>query len=84
MGLPPEQSLQLPFVTINNESANKLSIVPPICDDVMSAEEEDDVNNEVEQLDERPLTRQELDKRTLKEFTRKNVNSTSGLVRVIS
>ena len=76
--------MQLPFVTINNETANKLTIVPPVCDDVASADEEEDVNNEVEQLDERPLTRQELDKRTLKEFTRKNVNSTSGLVRVIT
>ena len=79
VGLPPEQSLQLPVVTIaNDNSATKITIQPPSYDDVNSEDEEE--NGEGEQLDERPLTRQELDKRTLKEFTRKS-NTNSGFTR---
>jgi coiled-coil domain-containing protein 63/114 len=83
VGLPPEQSLQLPNVTITNDSATKIAIVPPSYDDVNSDEEEDENGGENEALDERPLTRQELDKRNLKEFARKSNNGASGLMRAI-
>lgn len=80
VGLPPEQSLQLPFVTINNDSGTKISIQPPSYDDVNSDEDDDENGGENDQLDERPLTRQELDKRNQKEYARKT-NNASGLVR---
>ena len=83
VGLPPEQSLQLPFVTIDNSAAKKISIQPPSYDDVNSEEEEDGDGGENENLDERPLTRQELDKRNQKEFARKT-NNASGLVRMMA
>ena len=83
VGLPPEQSLQLPNVTITNESTAKISIQPPSYDDVNSDDEEDENGGENDALDERPLTRQELDKRNLKEFARKSNNGTSGLMRAI-
>lgn len=83
VGLPPEQSLQLPNVTITNDSVTRISIQPPSYDDVNSDEEEDGESGENDALDERPLTRQELDKRNLKEFARKSNNGASGLMRAI-
>ena len=76
IGLPNEQTLQLPSV-VAVEQSQKFSVHPPSYDDISSSDSGEDE-------DERPLTRHELEKRTLKEFTRKGVytapgNATSGL-----
>lgn len=64
IGQPNEQSLQLPSVVVA-ESPSKLSVVAPSYEDMSSGEDSDS------EEDERPLTRQELDKRTMREFSRK-------------
>jgi chromosome segregation ATPase len=64
IGQPNEQSLQLPSV-VAAESPSKLNIVAPSYEDMSSGEDSDS------EEDERPLTRQELDKRTMREFSRK-------------
>jgi coiled-coil domain-containing protein 63/114 len=64
IGQPNEQSLQLPSV-VAVESPSKLNVTAPSYEDMSSGEDSDS------EEDERPLTRQELDKRTLREFSRK-------------
>lgn len=64
IGQPNEQSLQLPSV-IAADSPSKLNVMAPSYEDMSSGEDSDS------EEDERPLTRQELDKRTLREFSRK-------------
>jgi chromosome segregation ATPase len=71
IGLPNEQTLQLPSV-VAVEAAQKISIHPPSQDEISSSDSGEDE-------DERPLTRHELEKRTLKEFTRKGVYSAPGM-----
>ena len=68
IGQPNEQSLQLPSVTAV-ESPSKLSVVAPSYEDMSSGDDSDS------EEDERPLTRQELDKRTLREFSRKGTGA---------
>lgn len=63
IGLPNEQTLQLPSV-VAVEASQKIPVHPPSYDDMSSSDSGEDE-------DERPLTRHELEKRTLKEFTRK-------------
>jgi coiled-coil domain-containing protein 63/114 len=66
IGLSNEHSLQLPSVVpASLVLASKVAVQPPAFEDMSSGED-----SEVEE-DERPLTRQELEKRTLREFTRK-------------
>mmetsp|Transcript_11347 Transcript_11347/g.17280 ORF Transcript_11347/g.17280 Transcript_11347/m.17280 type:complete len:531 (+) Transcript_11347:100-1692(+) len=72
IGQPNEQSLQLPSV-MAVESPSKLSVMAPSYEDMSSGEDSDS------EEDERPLTRQELDKRTLREFSRKG-GATTGAV----
>jgi coiled-coil domain-containing protein 63/114 len=64
IGQPNEQSLQLPSVMVA-DSPSKLNVMAPSYEDMSSGEDSDS------EEDERPLTRQELDKRTLREFSRK-------------
>ena len=64
IGQPNEQNLSLPSV-VAAESPSKLMVVAPSYEDMSSGEDSDS------EEDERPLTRQELDKRTLREFSRK-------------
>lgn len=64
IGQPNEQSLQLPSVIVA-DSPSKLNVMAPSYEDMSSGEDSDS------EEDERPLTRQELDKRTLREFSRK-------------
>lgn len=66
IGLPNEQTLQLPSV-VPVEATQKIAPPPPSYDDISSGSESGD------EQDERPLTRQELEKRTLKTFLRKGV-----------
>lgn len=75
IGLPDENTLQLPSVT-PADSMGRLAVLPPSFDEMSSGEDSEG------EKDERPLTRQELEKRTLREFTRKTgtlSNSTSNL-----
>lgn len=71
IGQPNEQSLQLPSV-MAAESPSKLSVTAPSYEDMSSGDDSDS------EEDERPLTRQELDKRTLREFSRKGGGTSSG------
>jgi hypothetical protein len=48
--------------------SNKLTVQPPSYEEISSGE-----NSEGEEEDERPLTRAELEKKTLKEFARKGI-----------
>lgn len=64
IGQPNEQALQLPSVG-PPVSPTKLTVAAPSYEDMSSGEDSDS------EEDERPLTRQELDKRTLREFSRK-------------
>jgi len=64
IGLPDENTLQLPSVT-PADSMGRLAVLPPSFDEMSSGEDSEG------EKDERPLTRQELEKRTLREFTRK-------------
>ena len=50
--------------------ATKLTVQPPSYEEMSSGE-----NSEGEEEDERPLTRAELEKKTLKEFTRKGITT---------
>ena len=63
-GVTNEYSLQLPVI-VQADPAMKFIVQPPSYDDMSS---DDDSENE---QDERPLTRQELEKRTAKEIARK-------------
>jgi hypothetical protein len=65
IGLPNEHTLQLPSV-VPAEGMGKMSVLPPSYDDMSSGEDSEG------ERDERPLTRQELEKRTLREFNRKS------------
>ena len=64
IGLPNEHTLQLPSV-VPAESSSKRAISPPRFEEMSSGEDSEG------EKDERPLTRQELEKRTLREFNRK-------------
>ena len=65
IGLPNEHTLQLPSV-IPAEGSVKRAISPPRFEEMSSGEDSEG------EKDERPLTRQELEKRTLREFNRKS------------
>lgn len=71
IGLANDQTLQLPSV-VQADGTHKISVHPPSYDDMSSGED-----SEGEEEDERPLTRHELEKRTLKDFTRKGVTTAS-------
>jgi coiled-coil domain-containing protein 63/114 len=71
IGQPNEQSLQLPSVMVA-DSPSKLNVMAPSYEDMSSGEDSDS------EEDERPLTRQELDKRTLREFSRKGNGNLAG------
>lgn len=64
IGLPNENTLQLPSV-VPAEGVSKVAVQPPSYDEMSSGEDSEG------EKDERPLTRQELEKRTLREFNRK-------------
>eukprot|EP01041_Mallomonas_annulata_P008843 gene8843-18322_t len=68
-----EPMLQLPSV-VPAEFTTKLTVQPPSYDDMSSGDESD------EEEDERPLTRQELDKRTMK-FSRKGLKQENSTVK---
>jgi hypothetical protein len=72
VGQPNEQPLQLPSVG-GGDGPHKLTIQPPAYDE-MSGDD-----SEGEEEDERPLTRQELEKKTLKEFTKKGMSTSSPI-----
>ncbi|CAM9091647.1 unnamed protein product, partial [Ectocarpus fasciculatus] len=65
IGQTNESSLQLPSVLAMEQNTTKFAVAIPSYEDMSSGEESDS------EEDERPLTRQELDKRTLREFSRK-------------
>jgi Skp family chaperone for outer membrane proteins len=65
IGLPNESTLQLPSVVPVDGISKVLPTTIPSYEDMSSGEDSEG------EKDERPLTRQELEKRTLKEFTRK-------------
>lgn len=64
IGQPNEQTLQLPSV-VAVDSPTKMMVIAPSYEEMSSGDDSDS------EEDERPLTRQELDKRTLREFSRK-------------
>ena len=66
IGVTNEHVLQLPSV-IPVDSNTKLDVRPPSYENIDSGDEEDLEGNE----DERPLTRAELEKKTVRDFTRK-------------
>lgn len=66
IGLPNEHTLQLPSVVPAVENSTKRTISPPRFEEMSSGEDSEG------EKDERPLTRQELEKRTLREFNRKS------------
>jgi chromosome segregation ATPase len=73
IGLPNETTLQLPSVVPVDGVGKVLPTTIPSYEDMSSGEDSEG------EKDERPLTRQELEKRTLKEFTRKaNMMLTQG------
>lgn len=65
IGMPNEATLQLPSVVPVDGIGKVLPSTIPSYEDMSSGEDSDG------EKDERPLTRQELEKRTLREFTRK-------------
>jgi hypothetical protein len=72
IGLSNEHVLQLPSV-IPADGTTKLDIRPPSYEDASSGEDDEIEGGE----DERPLTRAELEKKTVRDFTRKlQLNST--------
>jgi hypothetical protein len=72
IGLSNEHVLQLPSV-IPADTTTKLDIRPPSYEDASSGEDDEIEGGE----DERPLTRAELEKKTVRDFTRKlQLNST--------
>lgn len=71
IGQPNENSLQLPTV-LATDNAARLQPQIPSYEDMSSGEDSDS------EEDERPLTRQELDKRTLREFSRKGGQGTNA------
>eukprot|EP01038_Epipyxis_sp_PR26KG_P013935 gene13935-18691_t len=70
IGLPNENTLQLPSVVLA-ESISKPAVLAPSFDDMSSGEDSEG------EKDERPLTRHELDKRTIREFTRRTLASSN-------
>lgn len=70
IGLPNEQTLQLPSV-VAVESSQKIAVHPPSYDDIDSS------GDEAEEEDERPLTRHELAKRTEAQFKGKGLTGFS-------
>ncbi len=66
IGMPNEATLQLPSVVPVDGIGKVLPSTIPSYEDMSSGEDSDG------EKDERPLTRQELEKRTLREFTRKS------------
>jgi len=75
VGQTNEQTLMLPTVVAVDNSTARLNVQPPSYEEMSSGEDSDS------EEDERPLTRQELDKRTLREFSRKSVLKDSLLSR---
>jgi hypothetical protein len=69
IGASNEYSLQLPSV-VAAEKTTTLAVQPPAYDDIGSDEDGEDGE------DERPLTRQEILKRTTKDFLRKSGGAT--------
>ena len=65
LGLSNEHNLQLPSVVLAN-SASRVDVKPPTYEDIGS-----DEDSQGEEQDERPLTRQELQKRTVKDFSKR-------------
>jgi hypothetical protein len=65
IGLPNEHTLQLPSVVPADGTGKILPAIIPSYEDMSSGEDSEG------EKDERPLTRQELEKRALKEFTPK-------------
>lgn len=72
IGLPNESTLQLPTVVPADSSSKIAPPSIPAYDEISSGEDSDG------EKDERPLTRQELEKRTLREFSRKSGMLTSN------
>lgn len=72
IGLPNEHTLQLPSVVPAEGTGKILPTVIPSYEDMSSGEDSEG------EKDERPLTRQELEKRALKEFTPKLGTLTSS------
>ncbi len=70
IGLPNETTLQLPSV-VHVEGSAKIAVQPPTYEEMSSGEDSEG------EKDERPLTRQELEKRTLREFMRKSSTNNS-------
>jgi chromosome segregation ATPase len=66
IGLPNEHTLQLPSVVPADGTGKVLPATIPSYEDMSSGEDSEG------EKDERPLTRQELEKRALREFTRKS------------
>lgn len=66
IGLPNESTLQLPQVVHADGTGKLLPSSIPSYEDMSSGEDSEG------EKDERPLTRQELEKRTLREFTKKS------------
>jgi len=66
IGLPNEHTLQLPSVVPADGTGKVLPSTIPSYEDMSSGEDSEG------EKDERPLTRQELEKRALREFTRKS------------
>lgn len=74
IGMPNEATLQLPTVMPTDGVGKLQPTTIPSYEEMSSGEDSDG------EKDERPLTRQELEKRTLKEFTRKSgLLTTSGI-----
>ena len=71
IGLPNEHTLQLPSVVPAEGTGKILPAIIPSYDDMSSGEDSEG------EKDERPLTRQELEKRALREFTPKMGTLTS-------
>jgi coiled-coil domain-containing protein 63/114 len=65
IGLPNEHTLQLPSVVPVEDGGKVVPATIPSYEDMSSGEDSEG------EKDERPLTRQELEKRALREFTRK-------------
>lgn len=73
IGMSNEQVLQLPSVVAVDGGA-KITVHPPSYDDMSSGDDSDG-----EEEDERPLTRHELEKKTLRDFTRRGMGSSNTL-----
>lgn len=67
VGLTNEGTMQLPTV-VPAEMASKMTVLPPSYEDISSGEDSEGED------EERPLTRQELEKRTMRDLTRRAMN----------